>query len=124
MREPLPASNILHHFDLHFFRNIISFKIFCVIFCPSVLADSRIPVDDLIGANHGFRRPGYNISAEPGIVYNMKKPTIYSYVPIIVSRETKQSFPDKMVTQYSGTHTLGQGGFADYVIFFGLQFKL
>src|SRR4030095_6145256 len=83
-----------------------------------------IPVDDLLGGNNGFRRPGYNISAEPGIVYIMKKASIYFYFPIIISRETRQSLPDKKITEFSGTHTLGQGGFANYVIFLGAQFKL
>jgi len=83
-----------------------------------------IPVEDLIGNNNGFRRPGFNLSVEPGIVYIMKHASIYSYVPIIVSRETKQSFPDKKVTQFSNTYTLGQGGFANYIIFLGVQLSL
>jgi hypothetical protein len=83
-----------------------------------------IPVDDLIGNNNGLRRPGYNISVEPGIVYIMKNLIIYSYVPIIMARETKQSFPDKRITELSHTYTIGGGGFANYVIFLGVQFKL
>jgi hypothetical protein len=83
-----------------------------------------IPVADLIGGNNGFRRPGFNISAEPGIVYLMKNASVYFYFPIIISRETKQSFPDKRMSEFSGTYILGQGGFANYVIFVGAQFKL
>jgi hypothetical protein len=53
----------------------------------------------------------------------MKKITAYTYVPIIVGRETKQTLSDKFKSA-RGTYTLTQGGFADYVIFIGILFKL
>jgi hypothetical protein len=81
------------------------------------------PVNDLLGGSEGIRRAGYNFSIEPGIVYKMKKITAYTYVPIIVGRETKQTLSDKFKSA-RGTYTLTQGGFADYVIFIGILFKL
>jgi hypothetical protein len=109
--------------DQYSLRAGVDFKAKKFVFSAGMRMEG-IPVDDLIGNNNGLRRPGYNISVEPGIVYIMKNLTIYSYVPIIMARETKQSFPDKRITELSHTYTLGGGGFANYVIFFGVQFSL
>ena len=82
------------------------------------------PVNDLLGGSEGVRRAGYNFSVEPGLVYKMKKASLYAYVPVIVSRETRQTLSDQFKTKYTGTHTLTQGGFADYLVFVGANFKL
>lgn len=88
------------------------------------IRDEGVPVDDLFGGSEGVRRPGYNFSVEPGIVYNLKKISFYSYVPVIVSRGTKQNVPDKFKSGYTGTYTISQGGFANYLIFAGISFRL
>jgi hypothetical protein len=82
------------------------------------------PVNDLLGGSEGIRRAGHNFSVEPGIVYKMKKASLYAYVPVIVGRETRQTLPDQFKTIYTGTYTLSQGGFADYLVFVGANFKL
>jgi hypothetical protein len=82
------------------------------------------PVNDLLGGSEGIRRAGHNFSVEPGIVYKMKKASLYAYVPVIVGRETRQTLPDQFKTRYTGTYTLSQGGFADYLVFVGANFKL
>src|SRR6185295_1016970 len=41
-----------------------------------------LPVRDLVGGSNGFRRPGYIISAEPGIAYSIKKVAVYAFVPV------------------------------------------
>jgi hypothetical protein len=43
--------------------------------------DECLPVHDLIGGSNGFRRPGYVISAEPGLTYKLKKASLYAFVP-------------------------------------------
>lgn len=83
-----------------------------------------VPVNDLLGESNGGRRAGYNASAEPGIVYSMRRVSIYSYVPIIVGRKVKQSNTDKKETELSGKEVYRQGGFADYLVFLGVQVKL
>lgn len=91
------------------------------------LRHEGIPVYDLIGGSGGWRRPGHNTSVEPGIVYSMKKSSIYVYVPVIISRETKQSVADKKETELWNDPTkviFGQGGFANYLVFVGVQFRL
>jgi len=74
-------------------------------------------------AARGLRRVGYNLSAEPGIIYKMKKASVYAYIPFIVSREIKQNLPDKFKTKYTGVYTLTPGGSGDYQVFLGVQFK-
>ena len=82
------------------------------------------PVNDLLGGSEGVRRAGYNFSVEPGIVYKMKKASLYVYVPVIVSRETRQTLADQFKERYLGTPQLSQGGFANYLVFVGANFKL
>jgi len=88
------------------------------------IREEGVPVYDLVGGSQGVRRPGYNLSVEPGIVYNLKKISFYGYVPVIVSRGTKQNVPDKFKSGYTGTYTISQGGFANYLVFIGISFRL
>jgi hypothetical protein len=88
------------------------------------IRDEGTPVNDLLGGSEGIRRAGHNLSIEPGIVYKMKSISFYTYVPVIVGRETKQTLPDLFKTKYTNTYTLTQGGFADYIVFVGALFKL
>ena len=83
-----------------------------------------IPVYDLMGGSHGNRRAGYNISFEPGVIYNFKKTSVLVFVPFMVKRETLQSVPDKITTDLTGNYTLTQGGFADFLVFVGVSFKI
>ena len=87
------------------------------------LRKEGIPVNDLIGGSNGNRRAGYNLSLEPGIIYKIKKISVYAYIPVIISRKIKQSVPDKMVSEITGVQTITQGGFANYLVFIGAQFK-
>ncbi|HEV8286357.1 MAG TPA: hypothetical protein VGQ09_18745 [Chitinophagaceae bacterium] len=83
-----------------------------------------IPVHDLVGGSDGNRRAGYNISIEPGVIYNFKKTSVIFYLPVMIKRATKQTVPDKVASEQTGSYTLLQGGFADYLIFIGASFKL
>ena len=83
-----------------------------------------IPVHDLIGGSNGSRRAGHNTSIEPGIVYSMKTISIYAYVPVIVSRKTRQSVTDKIESEILNKIVYRQGGFANYLVFVGAQVKL
>ena len=82
------------------------------------------PVNDVLGSSEGVRRAGHNFSVEPGIVYKMKKVSLYSYVPFIVSREIKQNIPDKFITKRTGVLRHSPGGSGNYQIFLGALFKL
>jgi hypothetical protein len=88
------------------------------------LRDEGVPVNDLIGGSNGARRAGFNLSLEPGILYKMKKVSLYTYIPFIVSRKIKQNVPDKIISQLTGIYTLSAGGSGDYQVFAGALFKL
>lgn len=82
-----------------------------------------IPVHDAVGGSEGFRRPGYIISAEPGITYTTPKATFYAAVPVALVRNRTQSVPDIEATAKTGKYTQGDAAFADYVINIGCSFR-
>lgn len=91
------------------------------------LRNEGIPVHDLVGKSNGSRRGGHNTSIEPGIIYSVKKASVYTYIPIIISRKTRQSVADKKETVLWNDPNriiFRQGGFANYLVFVGVQFKL
>jgi hypothetical protein len=88
------------------------------------LRDEGVPVHDLVGGSNGARRPGYNVSVEPGIVYNWDKISIYTYVPVFIAHEIKMSVPDQMKSEYQTTPVVAPGGAGDYLLFIGIQFRL
>ncbi len=88
------------------------------------LRQEYLPVNDLFGGSNGFRRPGYILSAEPGINYKKDKCTFYMYLPIALVRDRKQSVPDQIRTKLTGVYTQGDAAFADYLINIGLSIKL
>jgi hypothetical protein len=69
-----------------------------------------VPAHDVFGKSEGFRRPGYIISVEPGVVYSKGKNTFALTVPIATTRNRIQSVAD---LKY-GKH--GDAAFADYFI--------
>ena len=85
--------------------------------------DEGTPVHDLVGGSNGTRRAGYYLSAEPGMVYRMKKMTLYAYVPIVVSRAIWQNVADKKTTEITHVYTVGPGGSANYELLAGISCK-
>src|SRR5206468_9142895 len=53
-----------------------------------------VPVHDLIGSSQGFRRPGYAISIEPGVVWSKKGYTLSVSAPVALYRNRERSVPD------------------------------
>ncbi len=88
------------------------------------LRNEGVPVKDLFGGNYGLRRPGHNLSIDPGIVYKMPHSSVYTYVPFIISRRINQSIADAQTSEILHTYTIGSGGSGDYQIFIGVLFKL
>ena len=83
-----------------------------------------LPSSDLIGDDRGFRRPGYIISAEPGITYMAKRTSINLFVPVALVRNRTQSNADKRQTVDTGVHRQGDAAFADYLINLGITIHL
>jgi hypothetical protein len=74
-----------------------------------------VPVRDILGKSEGFRRPGYAISLEPGMIYTKGKNTWSVSAPIAVERNRRRSVTDIM----DGRH--GDAAFADYVLLVGFS---
>lgn len=82
-----------------------------------------IPSSDLVGGDKGFRRPGYILSAEPVVSYELKKVQLYASVPFALERNRTQSNSDKLITAATGTKTQGDAAFADYFVNVGATIK-
>ena len=74
-----------------------------------------VPVHDLIGGSDGFRRPGYAISIEPGLILALKGYVFNMSVPVALKRNRLRSVPDIQ------DNTFGDAAFADYLWTFGLS---
>jgi len=68
---------------------------------------------DLIGKSDGFRRPGYSIDVEPGLIYMKGKSTWSFSVPVPFVRARTRSVPDIRENRH------GDAAFADYVLLVG-----
>jgi hypothetical protein len=82
-----------------------------------------VPSDDLIGGSAGYRRPGYAVSAEPGIGYFKHNYSIFASVPIALYRNRIQSYDDKQRTAETGEYKIGDAAFADYLINVGISYR-
>ncbi|HWB90735.1 MAG TPA: hypothetical protein VG605_02740 [Puia sp.] len=116
------GSNIMSVPDQYLVRAGVSLQ-FNRLNVSAGLRDDCLPVHDLIGASNGFRRPGYIISAEPGLTYVFNRISIYSYVPIAFVRDRTQSVPDKITTALTGNYTQGDAAFANCVVNIGANIR-
>ena len=72
------------------------------------------PVRDLFGGSDGFRRPGFAVSIEPGLVYLKNRWTASFSAPVALYRNRERSVQDEQ----AGRH--GDAAFADFMILFGI----
>jgi len=72
------------------------------------------PVRDLFGNSGGFRRPGFAISIEPGLVYAKNRWSASLSAPVALYRNRERSVLDEQ----SGGH--GDAAFADFMILFSV----
>ena len=77
-----------------------------------------VPASNLMGNDLGFRRPGFAISAAPGLIYARGRNMIQASIGKAVYRDRTRSVPDKML----GTH--GDAAFADYVWLLSYSLRL
>lgn len=83
----------------------------------TVTLDGRMegtPVRDLFGDSGGFRRPGFGISIEPGLVYARNRWSASLSAPVALYRNRERSVLDEQ----TGGH--GDAAFADYLILFSV----
>jgi hypothetical protein len=74
-----------------------------------------VPVRDAFGASNGFRRPGYVISIEPGMMYEHGRWGLYASGPWAMERNRKISVTD------IANHSHGDAAFADYTVIAGMS---
>ena len=79
-----------------------------------------VRVHDLVGGSDGFRRPGYDISIEPGISMNIESWLFNLYVPISIERNRQRSVPDRQQSAATGRYSHGDAAFADYSVTFAV----
>ena len=83
-----------------------------------------VPAEDLIGGSNAYRRPGYSIAIEPGLNYNTSTFAINLSVPSSIVRNRTQSYLDKVRTEETGEYRHGDAAFADYLVNFGITYRL
>lgn len=82
-----------------------------------------IPSSDIFGGDAGFRRPGYILSAEPGIGYSIGSFYAFASLPISLYRNRVQSYEDKLSTSQTGIYRQGDAAFADYMINLSIGYR-
>lgn len=83
-----------------------------------------IPSKDLIGKSEGFRRPGYIVSAEPGVSLVVSRLNIFVSVPVALYRNRIKSYSDlerDKIEPQIDHH--GDAAFADYLINASLAYR-
>jgi len=80
------------------------------------IRDEGVPAHDLIGGNDGFRRPGYIVSFDPGLLFNYRRDTIFVNGPWALARNREPSVPELE----NGTKN-GDAFFADYTVIVGIS---
>lgn len=80
------------------------------------LRGEGVPVRDLLGDSNGFRRPGFILSFDPGLLFNYKRDTLSVNGPWALYRDRPPSVPE---IEYHITN--GDAFFSDYTVIVGLS---
>jgi hypothetical protein len=82
-----------------------------------------VPVYDAVGGSDGFRRPGFAISIEPGMMASIKSWSFGFYAPVALYRNRERSVPDKQFQQVSprSPSRHGDSAFADFLVMFNVS---
>lgn len=83
-----------------------------------------VPVKNWFGDSAGFRRPGYSIDWEPGLIWSHKTYSFRLYVPFSILHDRTQSLADQEDTVLTGMYQHGDAFFANYEIILGFSKKL
>lgn len=115
-----PGENVISATDQYLWRGGLSHPApnFKVLRGLSLSIGGRmegVPVRDAFGSSNGFRRPGYVISIEPGLIYTRGRYMLNLSGPWAMERNRKISVTD------IANHSHGDAAFADYTIIAGLS---
>lgn len=75
-----------------------------------------VPVEDVLGSSDGFRRPGFIVSFEPGLVWMKGRYNLNLSIPFALYRNRERSLADQQASAASGTDVHGDAAFADYAV--------
>ena len=75
-----------------------------------------VPAHDVIGSSDGFRRPGYILSLDPGIMYSYRRNVLSVNGPWALKRNREPSVPEIQNNIWTG-----DAFFADYTILVSLS---
>jgi hypothetical protein len=70
-----------------------------------------VPAHDLIGGSNGFRRPGFILSVDPGLMFTFKGYVVSANGPWAIYRDRPPSVPELQNNTFNG-----DAFFADYTI--------
>ncbi|MBC7775612.1 MAG: hypothetical protein H7246_09250 [Phycisphaerae bacterium] len=83
-----------------------------------------VPAKDLVGGSNGFRRPGFIVSAEPGVAFQRGKFAFSVNVPYALYRKRTRSVADIAGgNDANGIPRNGDAAFADYSVNVGLVYR-
>ena len=77
-----------------------------------------VPVEDLIGSENGFRRPGFSVAIEPGISWMPGHWTFSLSTPVMLYANRQRSVADERWTNDTGVFRHGDAAFASFLISF------
>jgi hypothetical protein len=75
-----------------------------------------VPVKDVIGGSHGFRRPGFSIAIEPGLCYTRNDTTYSVSAPLTINK-------DRLPTDSDGTSISGDASFTDSQVIISISHR-
>ena len=76
-----------------------------------------IPLRDFVGGSNGFRRPGYSLYLDPGLVVTAKRSTWSVNVPLRVHQDFQRSLADMQIGSAGG------GDLAKYLVLVGYSIR-
>jgi hypothetical protein len=118
--RPAPGENVVSATDQYLWRGGFSRPVTGVHLLRGLAFSvggrmEGVPVRDAFGSSNGFRRPGYVISIEPGMMYERGHYMVYASGPWAMERNRKTSVTDLE------NHTHGDAAFADYTVITGIS---
>jgi hypothetical protein len=77
-----------------------------------------VPVEDIIGSENGFRRPGFSISIEPGISWMTGHWNFALSAPVMLYANRQRSVADERFSNDTGVFRHGDAAFASFLLSF------
>ena len=99
--------------DQYSFRGGANFQ-FKKFALTTALRYEKVPVNDLFGGNKGFRRAASIASFEPGLIYKLNSASVFVSIGIPFGRNIIQNSENDETP----------AGFADYLVYAGISFRL